>query len=205
MRVIDRGAYEGLLGDLRDRGYEVVLPPGGGHSLLADRVDGSGDPVAMLTTGRRSDPARTLPPKAFVGLRSCELHAVRAMDAILLAGNAYDADYALARRRALMIGVNCREPEDTCYCGAIGAGPRCTAGFDLALTEVPYGYLAEAGSEAGQALLLSVTSREATAEEVMAVDRFESEARRHLRWSMDVPASPPGPLVERDPDGTPEA
>jgi hypothetical protein len=197
MRVIDRAAFEALLDELRRRGFEVVLPQGGRPGLLPGRIDRAGDPVAMLTA-RPARQARAPKPKAFVGLRSCELLAVRTMDGILLEGAALDPEYAEARRRAVLIGVDCQLPDETCYCGAVGAGPRCTDGYDLALTEVPYGYLVVTGSETGEDMLASIASREATPDEVDAADRMEAEARRHLRWRLDLLSPHPALVRERD-------
>jgi sulfhydrogenase subunit beta (sulfur reductase) len=197
MRIIDRAAFEALLDVLRSRGFEVILPQGSRRELLGGRIDRAGDPVAMLTT---QPPRQTRAPKprAFVGLRSCELLAVRAMDGILLSGSALDPEYAQARRRAVLIGVDCQLPDETCYCGAVGAGPRCTEGFDLALTELPYGYLVVTGSETGEGLLEAVPSRPATPDEEAAADRMAAEARRHLRWRLDLLSASPTLVRERD-------
>ena len=47
---------------------------------------------------------------------------------------------------AFSIGVNCGDPGATCFCVSMQTGPRCTTGFDIALTELDDGFTAEAGT-----------------------------------------------------------
>ena len=44
---------------------------------------------------------------------------------------------------ALFIAVNCTQAAATCFCTSMGTGPRCTTGFDLALTETAEGFTLE--------------------------------------------------------------
>jgi ferredoxin len=125
-------------------------------------------------------------PIAFVGLRPCDLRAVEIQDRVFL-----DADprYRARREPAVLIGVDCAEPGATCFCASMGAGPRCTAGFDLALTELEDGFAAETGSTRGEELLAAVETRDATEDEVDAVAEQERSAtermgRRLEEWDM---------------------
>ncbi len=47
-----------------------------------------------------------------------------------------DADYEARRRDAFFVAVNCGRAGGTCFCASMNTGPRVTAGFDLALTEL---------------------------------------------------------------------
>jgi ferredoxin len=71
------------------------------------------------------------------------------------------------------VAVNCTQAAATCFCVSMNTGPRCTAGFDLALTELAEGFLVETGSDAGKDLLAALPSRAAT-----AVELNEAETRR---------------------------
>ena len=99
-------------------------------------------------------PARKL---ALVGARACDLQAIAVQDRVFLGGPAVDTDYAARRQGLFVIAVQCAEPGGTCFCASMGAGPRATAGFDLALTELLTGgehrFVVEVGSPAGAALL----------------------------------------------------
>ena len=90
-------------------------------------------------------------PLAFIGVRSCELHAIDIQDRIFLGGRFVDRDYAARREDAFIVAVNCFEPGGTCFCVSMGTGPRVEAGYDLALTEILEGehrLLVEAGPSA---------------------------------------------------------
>jgi hypothetical protein len=91
-------------------------------------------------------------PLAFLGVRSCELHAIGIQDRVFIGGRFVDADYAARRKGAFIVAVNCFEPGGTCFCFSMGTGPRAEAGYDLALTEILEGehrLLVEAGTERG--------------------------------------------------------
>ena len=62
-------------------------------------------------------------PLAFIGVRSCELHAIEIQDRVFLGGAHVDRDYAARRDGAFLVAVNCFEPGGTCFCTSMGTGP----------------------------------------------------------------------------------
>ena len=72
-----------------------------------------------------AEPPRETPRYAFLGVRSCELHAMGILDHVIG-----------GRVEALVIAVNCGQAGGTCFCVSMGTGPKAQEGFDLALTEV---------------------------------------------------------------------
>jgi ferredoxin len=112
------------------------------------------------------------PRRAFLGVRSCDLHAISHLDDALLGFDHPDTAYAARRANVFVIAVNCGQAAGTCFCVSMQTGPRASAGFDLALTEVLDGdrhwFLVEGGSEAGERLAASLPLREARPEEVEA-------------------------------------
>jgi sulfhydrogenase subunit beta (sulfur reductase) len=111
------------------------------------------------------------PPRyALLGVRPCDLHAIRIQDRVFTGGVHVDHDYEERRSRAFVIAVNCTEPAGTCFCASMGTGPRAEAGFDLALTELldgdDHAFLLEAGSEAGEAVLAELPTTPASDDEV---------------------------------------
>lgn len=92
-------------------------------------------------------------PLALFGVRACDLAALAMHDRHFLGGSHPDPRYAARAEEMLLIAVNCTHPADTCFCASTGDGPRAAAGFDLALTEVEGGFVAEAGSLEGRDLL----------------------------------------------------
>src|SRR5207342_2370534 len=96
-----------------------------------------------LWTARRTNggleihEAREEPPRyAFVGVRSCDLHAIGVQDRVFLDGVYVDRDYEARREGAFIVAVNCAQAGATCFCTSMGTGPRASSGFDLALTEL---------------------------------------------------------------------
>jgi sulfhydrogenase subunit beta (sulfur reductase) len=126
---------------------------------------------------------------AFVGVRSCELHAIAIQDRVFLGGPYVDPDYRARRERAFVIAVNCGTAGGTCFCVSMNTGPKATFGFDLALTELlddgGHRFLVEMGSEAGARVLAGVGGPEASVEDVRAAEavvaRTVGEMGREMR------------------------
>ncbi|HSL10337.1 MAG TPA: 4Fe-4S dicluster domain-containing protein [Actinomycetota bacterium] len=88
---------------------------------------------------------------AFVGLRACDLHAIEIQDRVFLVA---DPAYRARREGSVAIGVNCEVPGATCFCASMGTGPRCSSGFDLALTELADGgFTVDIGTVVGAELM----------------------------------------------------
>jgi ferredoxin len=65
------------------------------------------------------------PRRAFLGVRSCELHAIAVQDRVFLGhhGRFADPHYAAARACLFLIAVECESPAGTCFCTSMGTGP----------------------------------------------------------------------------------
>lgn len=99
-------------------------------------------------------------PVALLGVRACELAAMRMQARVWTQGEHRDPRVAARLDDALVIAVECTEPGALCFCASMQTGPQITdaAGFDLRLTEriEPDGehvFLVAAGSARGEALL----------------------------------------------------
>jgi ferredoxin len=109
-------------------------------------------------------------PRAFIGLRACDLAAIAIQDTVLRDGQYGDTAYIAARGPAFFVGVNCSRAVETCFCASMGTGPRVTTGHDLAITEVldrdVHELIIEVGSDVGAEVLAEVAglvaSRDAT-------------------------------------------
>ena len=104
-------------------------------------------------------------PRAFFGVRACELAAILVQDRVFAAGTDPDPAYAARRADVFIVAVHCGEPAGTCFCASMDTGPRAQEGFDLALTEIlddggPR-YLVEAGTSAGDEVMTSLQLRPA--------------------------------------------
>lgn len=117
---------------------------------------------------------KEIPKFAFVGARSCELHAIAVQDKIFAAGEYVEDSYKSRRENLFVVAVNCVQAGGTCFCTSMRTGPKATFGFDLALTEVAnterHYLLVEAGTEIGAAVLGEIAHREASEEEKAAAE-----------------------------------
>lgn len=128
--------------------------------------------VVPLTRSKRDGHAVSFkavkddPPKlAFLGVRACDLAAIDVQDRVLAGSKFSDPDYVARRANILIVGVQCTTSASTCFCTSMGTGPEISGGHDLALTEIDDGFLVEAGSPAGDALLARLPIRAATSVE----------------------------------------
>jgi ferredoxin len=114
----------------------------------------------------------TTPKFAFLGVRSCEIHAIAIQDKVFVQGPYIDADYQRRRRDNFIVAVNCGQAGGTCFCVSMNTGPKVDAGYDLALTELLDGddhrFLIESGSEAGARLLSELPHDPASSDDVAA-------------------------------------
>jgi sulfhydrogenase subunit beta (sulfur reductase) len=130
------------------------------------------------------------PKDAYIGVRSCELHAISHLDDALLNIPHPDPAYAARREQIFVVALNCHEAGGTCFCVSMETGPRATFGYDVALTEVieedAHWFLIGAGSEAGAQVLAELTTEEAGGEEVAAADRAIEHAASNQGRVMDT-------------------
>jgi sulfhydrogenase subunit beta (sulfur reductase) len=131
------------------------------------------------------------PPRyAFLGARSCDLHAMDIQDKVFLDPSATDPTYASGRNGAFVIAVNCGVAGGTCFCVSMETGPKATDGFDLALTELldadRHEFLIEVGSEAGAELLATVPARDARAADTETAARIVEHTAASMGRSMDT-------------------
>ncbi|MEV5408752.1 4Fe-4S dicluster domain-containing protein [Thermopolyspora sp. NPDC052614] len=138
--------------------------------------------------GVPEEPEREAPKTALIGVRACDLAALAVQDRVFLGGRHPDPAY-LARRRALfLVAVNCAVPGGTCFCASMGTGPKATAWYDLALTELsePHRFVAEVGSERGAEVLAALDSPPATDDDLAAAERVSAEAAGRMGRAVDL-------------------
>jgi ferredoxin len=131
------------------------------------------------------------PPRyAFLGVRSCDLHAVAIQDRVFLDGAHVEPDYAARRRDAFFVAVNCGRAGGTCFCVSMDTGPKAEAGYDLALTELldapGHRFLAEVGSERGAAVLADVPTRSATDADLAAAGALVEQTAASMGRTLDT-------------------
>jgi formate hydrogenlyase subunit 6/NADH:ubiquinone oxidoreductase subunit I len=131
------------------------------------------------------------PPKlAFIGVRSCELHAIAIQDKVLVGGPYVDPGYRARRDNIFLLAVNCGTAGGTCFCVSMNTGPKASSGFDLALTEVLDGgrhyFVVEVGSARGEAILRAAPHRLSTADERNAAAGVVARTAGQMGREMDT-------------------
>jgi formate hydrogenlyase subunit 6/NADH:ubiquinone oxidoreductase subunit I len=154
-------------------------------------------PVLRLWQGSRTADGFELttrnedqPRFAFLGVRSCELHAIAIQDRVFLDGPHVDPVYQARRQQAFLIAVNCAQAGGTCFCASMKTGPKATAGFDLALTEIlqdgRHYFLMEIGSERGGELAPDVPHRPASPEDRRIAEAINARTEQQMGRSLDT-------------------
>ena len=130
------------------------------------------------------------PRYAFIGVRGCDLHAIAVQDRVFLEGPHVDPTYRALREAAFVVAVNCGQAGGTCFCLSMKTGPRVTAGFDLALTEVledgRHEFVVETGTDRGAGVLREVPAAEGPADATDAIDRTVARAASQMGRTMDT-------------------
>jgi sulfhydrogenase subunit beta (sulfur reductase) len=95
-------------------------------------------------------PIKESEPFTIIGAASCDLRAIEALDRVFLEGDFKDPFYEERRAKSFVIGFDCTEPLETCFCVLMGLKPYPEKGFDLNLTQIEGGYVVEVGSDKGK-------------------------------------------------------
>lgn len=130
------------------------------------------------------------PKRAFLGVRSCELHAIAIQDRVFVEGQAIDPHYQTQRESILTIAVNCTQAGGTCFCASMQTGPKATQGFDLALTEVidpdRHYFVVEVGTEAGAEILRQLPQKSATPTEQQTAQQRVEQTAQHMGRVLNI-------------------
>jgi len=133
------------------------------------------------------------PPKtkyAFLGVRACELAAIKIQDKIFMSNPFSDSYYSALRKKSFIIAVNCTQAGGTCFCVSMDTGPRAKEDFDLSLTEIIQGkshyFLVEVGSAKGEKIIKKIPSEKATENDLKTADNAIQNAARQMGKSLDT-------------------
>jgi len=156
--------------------WKKVLHPPVLRLFSAQRTEG----------GWKTEPGNAPRRTALLGVRACELNAIRIQDRVFLGSGHVDEHYRARREQIFIIGVNCGVAGGTCFCVSMKTGPELPAGFDLALTEMDDGFLIEAGSERGTNVLERLPTIGARADDAAAKEHILENTRNHMGRTMPV-------------------
>jgi ferredoxin len=154
-------------------------------------------PRVRVWRGRRNPDGFEIEPEpmdspkwAFLGVRSCDLHAIRTLDRTMLDVEHPDPAYRARREGTFIVALNCGTAGGTCFCVSMETGPEATFGFDLALTEMLEGdrhyFLVEEGSDVGREVLADVPTAEATESECESAHRVVERTAASMGREMET-------------------
>lgn len=127
---------------------------------------------------------------AFIGARSCELHAIAVQDRVFINGAYTEPRYKAKREQVFTVAINCSHAGGTCFCVSMKTGPKATFGFDLALTEVLQGedhyFLVKVGTELGAEILRELPVIAAQESEQAAAERVVETTSQRMGRTMDT-------------------
>ena len=152
------------------------------HRLWQARRSGQGFEIMPET--------EITPRYAFIGVRACELQAIRIQDRVFLEGLFKEPIYASRRGGIFIAAVNCSEPGGNCFCVSMQTGPKAVGPFDLALTEVLQGgehyFVVEMGSGQGKAVMADIPHRPAGPMEAEMSEKLVKQAAAKMGRTLDT-------------------
>ena len=176
--------------------YRLEQSPSGGSFGYGPAVDSLkrylNPPVSTIWRATREDGALRFEPSpappaplAIVGARPCDLHAMARYDDVFLNGPYKDPGYEARRASLFIVAANCTTPGGTCFCASMATGPRASAPFDVALTELAGApgaerYVATSGSAIGTAVLEQLHAAAATSADLAEEQRLLDDAAKHM-------------------------
>ncbi len=154
-------------------------------------------PTATLwKAGKTEDGWAVLPESvpaqksAFLGVRSCDLHAIEIQDKVFLKGPYVDPSYRARRENSFIVAVNCTRAGGTCFCASMNTGPRVQKGFDILLTELEdetrHEFLVEAGSARGAELLGKIETKPSFPADRALADRLIQQAASAMGRTLET-------------------
>ena len=136
-------------------------------------------------------PENNTPPRfAFLGVRSCEIHAMIIQDKVFLEGEHQNTTYGERRAQALVIAVQCVQAGGTCFCVSMNTGPKSESGFDIALTEVVekdrHYFVVETGTDRGAEIIGMLETRSAQKTETDSAEKGIRNAAEQMGRELDT-------------------
>ena len=127
---------------------------------------------------------------ALVGVRACELNAIKIQDKVFSNEIATDTGYKARRENIFILAVNCIQVSDSCFCSTMGTGPKAETGFDLALTEIieseaKHYFVLEVGSNLGKEVVEKLPLTDAQDKEIRMANKISEKTNKQMKVRFD--------------------
>ncbi|MFH1007004.1 MAG: 4Fe-4S dicluster domain-containing protein [Candidatus Latescibacterota bacterium] len=93
---------------------------------------------------------RPMEDRIVLGVKNCDLSALKIQDHVFLESEPVDPYYAQAREKTLIISCDCIDCREVCFCPVVNEQPYAKDGFDINISATPLGYVIDTGSERGE-------------------------------------------------------
>ena len=153
--------------------YPIYAPERKGNFLFYKRIENGSLDNVVLGEIRPIQPLKSflIPPqeriseyfssplssskeeKIVLGAKSCDLESLKILDSVFAQGDFEDPFYIEARKNIILISSDCTEPAKTCFCVLLNVNPYPKEGFDLNLSSIKEGFIAEVGSDKGKKII----------------------------------------------------
>ncbi|WP_448381978.1 4Fe-4S dicluster domain-containing protein [Desulfosoma sp.] len=127
------------------------------------------------------------------GIRPCDAKAFQLVDINFITDQYVDPWWQKRRQATVLVGLGCGKPCSTCFCTSVGTGPFDRSALDVLMTELAEGYVLEALTEAGEALLAGAPEGTPTSASVLAEAQAVAEQAEKSLPRLFVPE----PLKEK--------
>lgn len=92
-------------------------------------------------------------PTVIFACRPCDARGIDCLDKPYMRGLFKDPYYAARRDNLVIISLTCNSGCETCFCHWLGGGPTSPIGSDILMTSVEGGYILQAVTQKGEALI----------------------------------------------------
>lgn len=113
------------------------------------------DPLRTLFYFARETilPAKSTKKRLIVGVKNCDLAALRVLDRALINEDFVDPVYQAWREQTTIVSADCTEIGNSCHCILVDGKPWAEENFDINLSLINDSYLITVGSKKGEDLL----------------------------------------------------
>jgi len=120
------------------------------------------------------------------GIRPCDAKAMAILD--MTFEEAYQDPYYLEKRRnAVLVGLGCTNPCESCFCTSLGISPTDPTNVDLMLTDIGDQFLIEEVTDKGKELIAKASGlKEATKEDETKAKEAKEAARQKITRKLDT-------------------
>lgn len=123
---------------------------------------------------------------AFFDVRRCDLKALSILDNVYLNNKHPDSLYKDIRKNILIVGVECLEAGNTCFCQSMDVNLNDNYMADMFITEIDGEFLIETFTEKAKAILQNIPKRSATEDDMEQKERVKKRFRESFKKTLNT-------------------